>query len=211
MTKNPSHDPDYATSEEVADAFGALTDAELRRLGKFAEAYIWGTEYTDPLELIDEAVKRTLIGAEGVEKGRRWPKTVAFMAFMVKTMESIADGSRESVVQKETDHLEVLAGEDGDSEHVLGKGGHKHLDVVEAAIELEETQARQAAAKADADLIERHFADDQEVLAIIEGEKEGWKAEETRQAFDMTPTAYDTARRRLRRGLNKLMPGRTKS
>ena len=168
MPEIPTPDSRFATSEEVTEAFEALTESELIRLEMVGEVYIWGTEYTDPLELLGEAMKRALIGASDPDHGRHWPrKSVEFMAFLFKTMESIADGSRQSVVQRETVALEVLAGEDGDSEFALAKGGHFHGDVLEAAIELEETQERHAKAKADVELIERHFQDDQVVLAIL--------------------------------------------
>jgi hypothetical protein len=43
---------------------------------------------------------------------------------MVNTMGSIAYGSYDSVEQKEIDHLEVLAGEHGDTDYVLVRSGH---------------------------------------------------------------------------------------
>ena len=115
--------------------------------------------------------------------------------------------------RKATSSLEELAGADSDAGNALSGYGHAHPDVVEEAIELEddeEDQARLARVKADAELITRHFANDQNVSAILEGEKEGWSAERIREEFGMSKTEYDTARRRLRRELDKLMPGRRK-
>ena len=82
-------------------------------------------------------------------------------------------------------------------------------DIVDQAIDLEEDRARQAAAKADADLIEQHFAGDQAVLAIIEGEKEEMSPGEVQEMFGLNEKTYDSARRRLRRQVDKLMPGRS--
>ena len=123
-------------------------------------------------------------------------------------MDSIADTSRGSLHQTATVRLEALTGEAGDVGEVLHGAGHFHSDVVEQALEIEETQARQAAAKEDAETIERHFARDGEVLAVIEGEKDDMPAAEVRQLFGMDEKTYDTARRRLRRNVDKLMPGR---
>lgn len=203
----------HASPEEVAAAVANLRPEELWRLRKRAELQVWGTEYTDPMELIGEAVKRAMIATDpnkrDDERGRPWPLCrVELAAFLSKSIDGIADDSRQSLHQTATERLEVLAGEDREVGTVLYGAGNYHTDVVEQAIELEETQARQAAAKAIADMIERHFAGDQTVLAIIEGEKEGMSAREVQALFELDETTYDSARRRLRRKVDKLMPGR---
>lgn len=203
----------YASPEEVAAAVANLRPEELRRLRKRAALQIFGTEYTDPMELLGEAVKRALIATDPNkredERGRPWPiDRVELPAFLSKSIDGIADDSRQSIQQTATERLEALAGEDRDIGTVLHGAGHYHTDVVEQAIELEATQARQSAAKKDADTIERHFVGDQAVLAIIEGEKEGMSAREVQALFELDETTYDSARRRLRRTVDKLMPGR---
>ena len=45
------------------------------------------------------------------------------------------------------------------------------------------------------------FADDPTVLGIIEGLAEGLEPEQIRDRLGLTSTAYDTARRRMRRAL----------
>lgn len=210
----PTSPPErHASPEEVAEAVANLRPEELWRLRKRAELQIWGTEYTDPMELLGEAVKRAMIATDpnknDDERGRPWPlDRVELAAFLSKSIDGIADDSRRSLHQIATERLVVLAGEDQDIGTVLYGAGHYHTDVVEQSIELEETQARQAAAKATADVIERHFAGDQTVLAIIEGEKEGMSAREVQALFELDETTYDSARRRLRRKVDKLMPGR---
>lgn len=210
----PTRPPErHASPEEVAEAVANLRPEELWRLRKRAELQIWGTEYTDPMELLGEAVKRAMIATDpnknDDERGRPWPlDRVELAAFLSKSIDGIADDSRRSLHQIATERLEVLAGEDRDIGTALYGAGHYHTDVVEQSIELEETQARQATAKAAADAIEQHFAGDQTVLAIIEGEKEGMSAREVQALFDLDETTYDSARRRLRRKVDKLMPGR---
>lgn len=210
----PTSPPErHASPEEVAEAVAKLLPEELWRLRKRAELQIWGTEYTDPLELLGEAVRRAMIATDPNkrkdERGRPWPMgRVELPAFLSKSIDGIADDSRESLHQTATDRLEALAGEERDVGAVLHGAGHSHTDVVEQALELEEIQARQAAAKADADAIERHFAGDQAVLAVIEGEKEGMPARDVQALFELDETTYDSARRRLRRKVDILMPGR---
>lgn len=203
----------HASPEEVAVAVANLRPEERRRLKRRAEIQIWGTEYTDPMELLGEAVKRAMIATDpnkrADERGRPWPMDrVVLAAFLSKSIDGIADDSRQLLHQTATERLEALAGEDRDIGSVLYEAGQYHADVVEQAIELEEIKARQAAAKQDADAIERHFAGDQAVLAIIEGEKEGMSAREVQALFELDETTYDSARRRLRRTVDKLMPGR---
>lgn len=203
----------HASPEEVAEAVANLRPEELLRLRKRAKLQIFGTEYTDPMELLGEAVRRAMIATDPSkredERGRPWPiERVELPAFLSKSIDGIADDSRQSLQQTATERLEALAGEERDTGAVLYGAGHYHTDVVEQAIELEETLVRQDAAKADVDTIERHFAGDQAVLAIIEGEKEGMPAREVQALFELDETTYDSARRRLRRKVDKLMPGR---
>lgn len=203
----------HASVEELSRALTMLTAAERLRLFARARLLVWGTEYTDPQELLNEAVKRALVAASGDkkdgERGRPWPiDRVQFPAFLSGCMDSIADGSRESQGQTQTDRLEALAGEIGDVDAVLHRAGRWNTDVVEQAIEAENTFDRQQRAETDARIIETHFKDDQEVLAVIEGEKEEMPVAEVLALFDLDQKTYDTARRRLRRQVDKLMPGR---
>jgi hypothetical protein len=210
VTSGKPTDRAYATAEEIGEAVDGLTAAELRRIYLAAQYALFGTEYTNPHELLGEAVQRTLEGV-GVKEGRHWPKDVNFVAYIIRTMQSIADGSSDSIIQSRTVHLETMAGRNGDTELALAQEGFYFPHVVEQALEIEETTERQARAAADSALIEAHFADDEEIQFIIMGDKDGMKPDEIRAVSGMDQTAYDTARRRFRRGLNTLMPGRRKS
>lgn len=203
----------HASVEELSRALTALTSAEQLRLFARARLLVWGTEYTDPQELFNEAVKRALVAASGSkregERGRPWPvDRVPLPAFLSGCMDSIANSSRESLSQTQTDRLEALAGEDREVDTVIYRAGGWSADVVEQAIEVEDAVDRQQRSQADAQIIETHFKDDQEVLAIIEGEKAEMTVAEVLALFDLDQKTYDTARRRLRRQVDKLMPGR---
>lgn len=203
----------HASVEELSHALTILTSAELLRLFARARLLVWGTEYTDPQELFNEAVKRALVAATGSkqegERGRPWPiDRVQLPAFLSGCMDSIADASRDSAGQSQTDRLEALAGEDGDVDTVLHRAGRWNTDVVEQAIEVEDTIDRQQRAQRDARAIETHFKEDQQVLAVIEGEKADMPVAEVLALFDLDQKTYDTARRRLRRQVDQLMPGR---
>ena len=203
----------HASVDELSRALVMLTNAERLRLFARARQLVWGTEYTDPQELFNEAVKRALVAASGSkqeeERGRPWPiDRVQLPAFLARCMDSIASASRESHDQTRIDRLEALAVEAGDVDAVIHQAGLWNTDALEHVIEVEDTRERQQRAQADAQIIEARFKDDQEVLAVIEGEKEGMPVADVLALFDLDQRTYDTARRRLRRQVDKLMPGR---
>ena len=199
-----------ATPEDVRQAIEALSKEESYRLRKAADILIGGTEYQAPLEIINEAIVRTISAANG-GNGRHWPKDVPFMAYMIQTMRGLANDSRESSAQSKTDRIEAMAVDGLSADEVLGQLEHCHPDIVTTVIELEEFQERQDRAKAVADKIDAHFAGDSEITWIIMGNKDGQSAAEIRELAEMTETQYNTARRRFRRGLEKLFPGRRPS
>ena len=203
----------HASVEELSRALMMLTASERLRLFARARLLVWGTEYTDPQELLNEAVKRALIAASGSkqdgERGRPWPiDRVPLPAFLSGCMDSIADSSRVSLGQTQTERLEALAGEARDVDTMIYRAGGWNTDVVEQAIEVEDATDRRQRARVDAQVIEAYFKDDQEVLAVIEGEKADMPVAEVLALFDLDQKTYDTARRRLRRQVDKLMPGR---
>lgn len=214
MLPKPSSER-HATVEELSNGVAKLTPAELLRLASKAKLLAWGTEFTNPQELLNEAVKRALIAASGNrqdgERGRPWPiDRVELAAFLSGCMESISEASRDSVVQTRTCRLEALAGERGDMDAAIHRAGFWTSDVVEQAVEAEEVAERQEKARADAEAIEWHFKDDQQVLAVIEGEKDDMPVAEVLALFDLDQKTYNSARRRLRRQVDKLMPGRSR-
>ena len=198
---------DTATPEDVRQAIEALSKEDRYRLRKAAVICLSGTEYQAPQEIINEAIVRTISAANG-GKGRRWPKYVPFMAYLIQTIKGLANDSRESPIQTKTVNMEAMTTEGIKAEDVLDRLEHSHSDVVTQTIELEETQERRDRAKADADKIDAHFTVDSEVTWIIMGHKDGLSATEIRDLGEMTQTQYETARRRFRRGLEKLFPGR---
>lgn len=197
------------TIEDFRQAYECLTNDELYRLHKLARALLAGTEYSDPQELLNETLVRTLRAANG-EKGRRWPKSVPFVAFIGQTMKGLADDSLNSSYIKQTQEMEALATEKLAADEAIGGHDHAHADVVALAIEAGENSDTRDRAIQDAARIDAHFADDDEVGWLVMGHKDGLKAAEIRDLSGMDQTQYETARRRFRRGLEKLFPGRSK-
>ena len=202
-------DPEGTTTiDDVRLAYESLTMDELYRLHKLGRVLLFGTEYSDPQDLLNEALVRTLRSANG-EKGRHWPKKVPFIAFLVQTMKGLADDSLNSSYVKQTQDMETLATEALTADEAIGAQGHTHPDVVALAIEAGEVLDNRDRAIRDATRIDAYFAGDDEVRWLVMGHKDGLKAAEIRDLSSMDQTQYETARRRFRRGLEKLFPGRS--
>ena len=129
---------------------------------------------------------------------------------MMRTIQGIANDSRESAGQRVTDRIEELATEAVSVEQVLAQSEHYHPDIVTQALELEEANEREEQVKAIVGKIDDNFAEDEEVNWILMGIKDDLPASEVRELSGMTQTQYDTARRRFRRGLDKLFPEKRK-
>lgn len=192
-----------ATPDDVCQAYEGLSDLELYRLHKAALIQLSGSDYSDPDEIINEAIIRTLKAANGGE-GRRWPKNVPFIAYLIQVIRGLASDSRNSEYQSKTDWLEAMVPADATTEDVLGHLDHHHSDTLTNILEVELNTERQARAKADADLIEAHFSQDTQVTWIILGRKEDLSPGEIMEMGEMTRTQYDTAMRRFRRGIENI-------
>jgi hypothetical protein len=197
-----------ATVDEVRQAIDNLTPPDTARLIKAATIALWGSEYTNPQELINEAVARALSGASG-GPGRIWPNNVPFMAFLIKTVQGIANDSFESHGQSRTERYSAMV-LDGTEENLLGAFGHFHPSAEHEVTENQEMTLRQAQAKNDCDVIEKQFANDQVVSAVIMCIKDGMSARDTLDFAEINKTQYDTARTKMRRAMEKLFPGRRK-
>lgn len=200
----------YATPDDVCAAVGALSKEDHYRIYKAATLCIWGTEYQDPKELINEAVARTLAGASG-QRGRRWPHHVPFIAYMIMTIQGLANDSHESSVQKLTDSLDGMALHDESTGEILGGLQYYQEGIETQVIEAEEVNSREARAKEFVRIIDTHFAGDSQITWIIMGHKDDLSASEIREISGMTQRQYETARTRFRRGLAKLFPEKRKA
>lgn len=211
MDTGDAHTDEPATEDDVRAAIESLTEDDLLRLRAAGRSFLVGTEYQDAQELINEAVLRTMEGARGTN-GRHWPKRrVPFVAYMIMTMLSIANGSRDSHEMSMTDRLEGLALPDGTADDVLALLGFATPSVEVEAIEIEENAELVARAKSDADRIDALFANDQDVGWLVMCFKDGRSPAKARELAGFTSTQYETIRKRLRRGVAKLFPGRRMS
>jgi RNA polymerase sigma-70 factor (ECF subfamily) len=162
---------------------GLVTKMDLLRLKALARLYARGLPPdVDWEDLLQEALTRVLVGSRTV------PADVKPVAFIAGVMRSLRSEHRRRFLRSRRHAA---------SDHPEPHTAARDIDVRdEAALPERILSARQELAH-----IQRLFADDPVVLGIIDGLAAGLDAEQIRNQLGLTTTAYDTARRRMRRAL----------
>lgn len=135
-------------------------------------------------------------------------KKVDFTAYLIRTMKGVANDSRTSATRRDTVELEAMAIDGTNVEEVLGRLGHADPDHLTQIISEEAAETLRAQAQADLDLIDTFFKDDIQVQILIVGRKEGSSSSDIREIGEMTKLQYESASKRLQRGLTKLFQGK---
>lgn len=175
---------EIATEDEVRAQLLALDDDALHRLELGAARYRRMLPRQGVGELVNETLRRAL------ERDRKWRKDQPFMAFLFLSMRSIA---WEFLKQNQREVPASQIGANNDDEENDG-----YLERQPAEVGDPEAAAHHALFVNE---IERMFSDDDDVMAVIIGRVEGLSSAETRERFDLTPTAFETAQKRLRRAV----------
>jgi RNA polymerase sigma-70 factor (ECF subfamily) len=167
----------------TAVTLGLVTKMDLLRLKTLARLYARGLPPdVDWEDLLQEALTRVLVGTRVV------PADVPPVAFIAGVMRSLRSEHRRRFLRS---RRHVAPDQSGTS------AASRDVDVRdESALPERIVSARQELAQ-----IRRLFADDPVVLGIIDGLAAGLEPEQIRDRLDLTSTAYDTARRRMRRAL----------
>lgn len=172
-----SHPPVPDLVAEIA----ALGDADLLRLRALARLRARGLPGLDGMDLLNEAVLRLLDGS------RSRPPHMALVVVLATGMRGVAHDHWRKM-RRERPVL-VPSGDGADS-------AARQPDLSPTADPERVTAAVQALAE-----IDRLFAGDAVAVQIIAGLAEGLAPEEIRRRFAIGGTAYDSARRRMRRAL----------
>jgi len=197
---------DVATVEEVVHAIQSLTEADYDRLAEAAKIRMVGSAYTDPRDLVNDAVLTPYRAVLG-QGGRRWKPEVDFIKYLFMTIKGLASDSRRSAEHRLTDSHRQLVREDGGERDFFESPDVATPSVERSALEEERhAERRRIVAK-----VQAAFAIDEQIQWIMMGIEEGMSAEEIQELSSMTRTEYETAHRRWRRGLAKVVPGRRQS
>jgi hypothetical protein len=195
-----------ATAEEVQRAIQEIDNADYIRLLKVARLKLGGSIYTDPEELVDEALLTPYRAALG-EGGRRWKRGVNFVAFLVKTIQGLASDSRGSAERRLT-MSNLIPGQEGKPDRDLFEkpcfGATSAENEVVAQADAGTNHLAEEARDAHLAKVREFFRSDEAVNWIIKGIEEDKSAQEIQSLAGMSATQYATARCRWRRGLEAI-------
>lgn len=177
----------YATIQELFDAFSALSDADLLALRKAAYIRLGGTQYSEPADLIHEALTRCLDGR------RHWPKAVPFTVFLANAMKSIADADRNLHSSRLVISAALL--ETPSRPDPLSDLGPRAPSAEEECIALEDLRL----AREQTEELKRYFTNDPAALGVLSAWLAGLSGKEAIAAKSLTAKEYDAARKRLAR------------
>jgi hypothetical protein len=200
----------FGTVDDIRQACERLTDADLVRIHRAAGICLPGTHFTCADDILNEVMVRALAAAQG-GAGRRWPLDVEFVAFLIMTMRSLADDSRHAFTQTRFESVDSVQLEGVAADDVYARHGMTHPDAPTLASAALDEHEREQRAVEELNRIDEYFKGDSEVAWIIEGRRDGLSANEIRNLSEMDEKQYEAARKRFRRGLQKLFPGRAAS
>jgi DNA-directed RNA polymerase specialized sigma24 family protein len=171
----------FLSRDNAAAALTRLSEADLLRLVQIARLLARGLADGDPQDLLNEAVLRVLEGS------RRWRQDLPLVPFLAGIMRSLVEERWRRYRQDrlfrplEDDTLDLVPSDCADPEREL--------------------HARRYLARIDA-----LFARDGEALAMVNKIALGMTPEQIRTALGLTPLAYATIRKRVRRALVRGFP-----
>lgn len=196
-----------ATQEEIEEALGALTPAQLVQLEKSSQ---FRHRSLGPRgagrnenDLLSDAVIAILRGR------RKWfRENCTFMALLQGVMRSLASHIRAGKPVDAFDEIDPsLAGEPNNAEDFL-----EQLPI-QGSVDPEQLLLARDLDKQARDLdkqIRERFADDFVVLLIYEALQDEMKPADIRSALDITENEYHAAAKRLRRAARSFVKGRSR-
>jgi DNA-directed RNA polymerase specialized sigma24 family protein len=179
MTTTEDLDCEHFSTSEVARVFSRLGRADIVRLSYLSK--IWAKRVDASLadDLLNEAIARALSGK------RRWPTVIDLATFMAQSMRSIAHEWRVKKMREVTMPADEVA------------------SLAAAALPTQEVNAGISRVRQKVAVI---FEDDPLALAIFLARLEDESPHATRIRLIIDATKYDTALRRMQRGLTQLFP-----
>lgn len=193
-----------AGPEEVCQAIGSLTEAELVKLHRLAEGAAYRLRRRIPgldgREVFGESVLRVLNGR------RQWkPKKVDFIGLLAGVIKSIESEWLERAKRPETPVLETdlpNASSDGDP---IRNAIHQAADS-RPSPEQQLTASQVLSQEELFEQIEELLSNDPLAALIFSERRRGTKGPEIMKDLDLTRKEYDTAVRRMDRAIQKRWP-----
>jgi len=178
---------------EVERAIEALTSSELLRLRQFAEFRVRGlgraARGRTGEDLLQEALMRTLIGAEDLQKGRHWNKDVDFVGHLTGAMQSISNHWKRQFKETEAYLISEFPVRDaeGQEQSPLDNVASEHAEADQRLIEQDEK-----------DRVLTTFKDDPEATQILQDFLDGLKKSEIKSRYGLDERKYAATMKRIR-------------
>jgi RNA polymerase sigma-70 factor (ECF subfamily) len=185
-------DEDAYSIEELSELVAGLGDADMLKLKGAARGLVLKC-WSDPDDLLNEAIIRSLDGR------RSCPRKMKLVAFLFGVMRSVAD---EWLKDRKSECGEVDETRWGRSAEVDVEALPDQREGQEAEIIASERRAFAASVLKE---VMEMFETDEEAWFIVEADLEGrMTPEEICSALGIDRRRYDTARKRIRRGYDKI-------
>jgi DNA-directed RNA polymerase specialized sigma24 family protein len=182
--------------DEIADAIGGFTPAQLAKLRKVAQYYSYAMPADD---LLQEAFARALGGDD-----RHCPADVDVVRFLAEAMRSIANGEYKKARSRPT--LIAIANHGNPP-----AGGPAPLDPPDLAVGIDDWLSREQHAAALRKEAFALFEDDPLARDILEGRMAEMTADELRELTGLDETAYASKLKLIRRRIDAKFPKGWKS
>lgn len=201
MQLDPEEGQHYS-AEDAEAAIRSLPNAYWGRLRKFAAWKLTGNAVSEADDVIAGVWEKFVRGS------RRWRLGTQIEACFWNAVKSAIDGEWDKHDKQVANrHAPVTAdGEPEDPfENVIDKVAGQSMPELMVKGPLNELMCASERRRQEQIVkhIEGAFADDEAVTAVLIGLEQGLNAQKIQEAFSLTETQYDSARKRLRRFLNK--------
>jgi DNA-directed RNA polymerase specialized sigma24 family protein len=174
-------------------AFSKLSPRERKALTKAGSRSISGTTFSEPDDLLHEALVRILEGR------RNRPQNVSLGIFLNMAMSSVADANRQShgnrrPLKREDEDIP----DDGDCEESLGGEFGNHAPSLEEQLIVKEELED---AIHEVSKIRDSMSSDAAAITVLDGILREMTPQEIREAHGLSASQFDAARHRVRRRL----------
>jgi hypothetical protein len=191
MSELPPSPPPLSEAE-IRNEINSLTAGERAKLIKIARYYAWkgrfGSVEEEPDELVQEAIYRVLAGL------REWPRGLDKIQFLAGVIRGLAGDRKRALIR----NLKRAVPLDEKMEVKEARRGRGKIDY-------EGAEARGILAMLDVKRILSSFFDDDPIAQkILMGVADGARGEDLEQASGLSPTEYESKRKKIRRRIEKL-------
>ena len=180
---------DYLSTDEVKAKLSCLLKADLLRLRRIAQYQASKLRSCEPDDLLAEGIDLVISGT------RRWPRGIDIAPFMRKVFGSL--------VSSKAKHAAVVGRYEFDAE--VDRSGDPDFGDHDTEPDKSSDPSDRAYAQEMLEIVASELSGDPHAQALALAMGEGLTAKETQTHFNISQHQYDSARKRLRRVVSRLV------